>query len=122
MGKQAVIDAYEGRYTPVVPWVPYVGVHAAYLIGETATKVLQDSDLLAKAVVNAAERYKADGIPLVFDLAVEAMSMGIPGKWFNDNPPTVIEHPLADKTLADAGLKVPGPTDGRFPTITAAGK
>jgi uroporphyrinogen-III decarboxylase len=122
MGKQAVIDAYEGRYTPIVPWVPYVGVHAAYLIGETATKVLQDSDLLAKAVVNAAERYKADGIPLIFDLAVEAMSMGIKGKWFDDNPPTVIEHPLADKSLAEAGLKIPGPTDGRFPTIIAAGK
>src|SRR5680860_736936 len=57
MGKQAVIDAYEGRYTQVVPWVPYVGVHGAYLIGEPADKVLQDSDLLAKAVLNAAERY-----------------------------------------------------------------
>ena len=122
MGKQAVIDAYEGRYTPVVPWVPYVGVHGAFLIGETATKVLQDADLLAKAVVNAAQQYKADGIPLLFDLAVEAMSMGIEAKWFDDNPPTVIEHPLADKSLAEANLKVPGPNDGRWPTIIAAGK
>jgi uroporphyrinogen decarboxylase len=122
MGKQAVIDAYEGRYTPVVPWVPYVGVHGAYLIGETASKVLQDSDLLAKAVVNAAERYKADGIPLVFDLAIEAMSMGIEAKWFDDNPPTVIAHPLADKPLAEANLSIPGPNDGRWPTIIEAGK
>ena len=122
MGKQAVIDAYEGRYTPVVPWVPYVGVHAAFLIGEPADKVLQNPDLIAKAVLNAAQRYKADGIPLVFDLAVEAMSMGIQAKWFEDNPPTVIEHPLADKSLADANLKVPGPNDGRWPTIIAAGK
>lgn len=122
MGKQAVLDAYQGKYTPVVPWVPYVGVHGAFLIGETATAVLQDSDLLAKAVLNAAERYKADGIPLVFDLAVEAMSMGIAAKWFDDNPPTVIEHPLADKSLAEAGLKIPGPKDGRWPVIIEAGK
>ena len=122
MGKQAVIDAYEGRYTPVVPWVPYVGVHGAFLIGETATNILQNPDLLAKAVVNAAERYKADGIPMVFDLAVEAMSMGIKAKWFDDNPPTVIEHPLADMTLAEAGLKIPGPNDGRWPIIIEAGK
>lgn len=122
MGKQAVIDAYKGQYTPVVPWVPYVGVHAAFLIGETADKVLQDSDLIAKSVINAAQRYKADGIPLVFDLAVEAMSMGIEGKWFADNPPTVITHPLQDKTLAEANLKIPGPNDGRWPTIIAAGK
>jgi uroporphyrinogen-III decarboxylase len=122
MGKQAVIDAYEGRYTPVVPWVPYVGVHGAFLIGETATNTLQNPDLLAKAVVNAAERYKADGIPMVFDLAIEAMSMGIKGKWFDDNPPTVIEHPLVDQTLAESGLKIPMMTDGRWPTIIEAGK
>ncbi|MHB9149059.1 MAG: uroporphyrinogen decarboxylase family protein [Thermoleophilia bacterium] len=122
MGKQAVLDAYEGKYTPVVPWVPYVGVHGAFLIGETATTVLQDADLLAKAVLNAADRYKADGIPLVFDLAVEAMSMGIEAKWFDDNPPTVIVHPLLETSLADANLKVPGPTDGRWPIIIEAGK
>ncbi|MBU2604203.1 MAG: hypothetical protein KKA32_18905 [Actinobacteria bacterium] len=122
MGKQAVLDAYQGKYTPVVPWVPYVGVHGAYLIGETATTVLQDADLLAKAVVNAAARYKADGIPLVFDLAVEAMSMGIEAKWFDDNPPTVIAHPLVDKSLAEANLSIPGPQDGRWPVIIEAGK
>lgn len=122
MGKQAVIDAYEGRYTPVVPWVPYVGVHGGYLIGEPGDKVLQDSDLLAKAVLTAAERYKADGIPLAFDLAVEAMSMGIKAKWFEDNPPTVVEHPLDGKSLAESDLQVPGPKDGRWPVIIEAGK
>lgn len=122
MGKQAVIDAYEGRYTPVVPWVPYVGVHAGFLIGEKADVMLQDADLLAKAVVNAAETYKADGIPMIFDLAVEAMSMGIKAKWFEDNPPTVIEHPLATMSVAEWNPKVPGPTDGRWPLIIEAGK
>jgi MtaA/CmuA family methyltransferase len=122
MGKQEAIDAYEGRYTPVVPWVPYVGVHGAYLIGEPAWKVYQDPDLLAKAVLFAAERYKVDAIPLVFDLAVEAMSMGIEAKWFDDNPPTVIEHPLADKTLAEANFIIPGPNDGRWPVVIEAGK
>jgi uroporphyrinogen decarboxylase len=59
---------------------------------------------------------------MVFDLAIEAMSMGIKAKWFDDNPPTVIEHPLADMTLAEAGLKIPGPGDGRWPVIIEAGK
>jgi MtaA/CmuA family methyltransferase len=102
--------------------VPYVGVHGAYLIGEPAWKVYQDPDLLAKAVLFAAERYKVDAIPLVFDLAVEAMSMGIEAKWFDDNPPTVIEHPLADKTLAEANFIIPGPNDGRWPVVIEAGK
>ncbi len=34
MGKQDVIDAVKGLPTQKVPWVPYSGVHSAFLIGE----------------------------------------------------------------------------------------
>jgi uroporphyrinogen-III decarboxylase len=122
VGKQAVIDAYMGRRTDRVPWVPYVGVHGASLIGEPADRMLQDPDLLCKSVVNAAVRYRADGIPLVFDLSVEAMSMGIPGRWFPDNPPAIVSHPLAEVPLSEAGLQIPGPADGRWPIIVEAGR
>ena len=122
MGKQEVIDAVQGKPTEKVPWVPYAGVHAAYLIGEPADKYLQDPDLICKGVLNAAQRYKADGVPLVFDLTVEAISMGCEHKWWPDNPPSITGHPLAKKSLAEAGLKVPGPGDGRWPVIVEAGK
>ena len=56
MGKQAVIDAVKGLYTEKVPWVPYSGVHSAYLIGEPADKFLKDPDLIAKGVCYAADR------------------------------------------------------------------
>ena len=36
MAKQLLIDATLGRQTSMAPWVPYAGVHCAYLIGETA--------------------------------------------------------------------------------------
>ncbi len=122
MGKQAVIDAVQGKPTEVVPWVPYAGVHAAYLIDEPADKYLKDPDLICKGVLNAAERYKADGIPLLFDLTVEAISMGCDHKWWEDNPPSITGHPLAKQTLAESGLKIPGPGDGRWPVVIEAGK
>ncbi|MBI5252703.1 MAG: hypothetical protein HY912_24675 [Desulfomonile tiedjei] len=122
MGKQDVIDAVKGLATQKVPWVPYSGVHSAFLIGEPADKFLKDPDLIAKGVIFAAERYKADGIPLLFDLTVEAISMGCDHKWWPDNPPSITGHPLDKKTLAESGLKVPGPKDGRWPIIIEAGK
>jgi len=122
MGKQDVIDAVKGLPTQKVPWVPYSGVHSAFLIWEPADKFLQDPDLIAKGVMFAAERYKADGIPLLFDLTVEAISMGCAHKWWPDNPPSITGHPLDKQSLAESGIKIPGPKDGRWPVIIEAGK
>ena len=104
MAKQMLIDAYRGKRTAKPPWVPYAGVHCAFLINEPADKMLQDPELLAKGVVNAAKRYNADGIPLVFDLSVEANSIGCDLKWWPDNVPSVTNHPCSDKSPQDAGL------------------
>ncbi|MDA8407169.1 MAG: hypothetical protein M0T73_09985 [Deltaproteobacteria bacterium] len=122
MGKQHVIDAVKGLATEKVPWVPYSGVHSAFLIGEPADKFLQDPDLIAKGVIYAAQRYKADGIPLLFDLTVEAISMGCNHKWWPDNPPSITGHPLENKSLAESGIKIPSSKDGRWPVIIEAGK
>ena len=48
--------------------------------------------------------------------------MGCDHKWWPDNPPSITGHPLDKKTLAESGLKVPGPKDGRWPVIIEAGK
>jgi uroporphyrinogen decarboxylase len=122
MAKQLLIDAYRGKMTPKPPWVPYAGVHCAFLINEPADKMLQDPELLAKGVVNAAARYKADGIPLLFDLSVEANSIGCDLKWWPDNVPSVTTHPCSDKSPADAGLTLPTKESGRWPVIFEAAR
>jgi MtaA/CmuA family methyltransferase len=122
MAKQKLIDAYRGKRTENAPWVPYAGVHCAFLINEPADKMLQDPALLAKGVVYTAERYKADGIPLVFDLSVEAHSVGCELKWWPDNVPSVKTHPCSDKTPAEAGLKIPTKESGRWPSLFEAAK
>ena len=122
MAKQMLIDAYRGKRTEKAPWVPYAGVHCAFLINEPADKMLKDPELLAKGVVAAAKRYKADGIPLVFDLSVEANSVGCELKWWPDNVPSVTTHPCSDKTPEAAGLKLPTKDSGRWPLLYEAAK
>lgn len=122
MAKQKLIDAYRGKRTENAPWVPYAGVHCAFLINEPADKMLQDPALLAKGVVNAAKRYHADGIPLVFDLSVEANSVGCDLKWWPDNVPSVKNHPCSTQTPAQAGLKLPTKDSGRWPVLFEAAK
>jgi len=122
LAKQMLIDAIRGKRTPSPPWVPYAGVHSAFLINEPADTFLRDPQLLAKGVVETARKYKADGIPLVFDLSVEAESMGLELKYWKDNVPSVRNHPLSDKTRAEAELKIPGPSDGRYPVLFEAAR
>ncbi len=122
MAKQMLIDAYRGKRTQKAPWVPYAGVHCAFIINEPADKFLQDPELLAKGIVETAKRYKADGIPLLFDLSVEANAIGCDLKWWQDNVPSVTTHPCSDKTPADAGLKLPTKDSGRWPVIFEAAR
>ena len=122
MAKSMLIDAYRGKRTVKAPWVPYSGVHSAFLINEPADKMLKDPELLAKGVVNAAKRYKADGIPLLFDLSVEANSVGCDLKWWGDNVPSVTNHPCSNKTPEEAGLTMPTKESGRWPVIFEAAR
>jgi len=122
MSKQKLIDAYRGKRTESAPWVPYSGVHCAFLIDEKADDFLKSPELLAKGVVHTAKQYKADGIPLLFDLSVEANSVGCELKWWEDNVPSVSTHPCSDRTPAQAELMVPTKDSGRWPQIFEAAK
>ncbi len=120
MAKQMLIDATMGRRTPTAPWVPYAGVNGAYLIQEKADRYFQDPALLARGVVEAARTYRADGIPLLFDLSVEAESVGCGLEYWEDNVPSVRTHPCDGQTPEAAGLRLPEKSSGRWPVIFAA--
>lgn len=120
MAKQMLIDATRGKQTPMPPWLPYAGVHCAALIGQPADRFMKDAVLLAEGVVHAARHYHADGIPLLFDLSVEAESMGCDTVYWEDNVPSVSSHPCAEKAPGEIGLALPSKTDGRWPVIFEA--
>ncbi len=104
-----------------IPWVPFVGCHAGNILGLTATEYLKSAENIVKGVNKAVELYNPDGIPVVFDLQIEAESLGCQLIWAEDNPPAVISHPLAEGVnIKD--LKIPSSTDGRLPVVFNAAK
>ena len=77
-------------------------------------------DLLAKGVVEAARTYHADGIPLMFDLSVEAESVGCELEYWEDNVPSVRTHPCEKETPEELGLGMFTKSSGRWPIIFEA--
>lgn len=121
MARQLLIDAMRGKTTPRAPWFPYAGVNSAFLIGKDAETYLKDPKLMAEGVSTAAKRYRADGIPLLFDLSVEANAIGCDLNWWKDNVPSVTTHPCSGmETPKQWGFQIPTRESGRWPTIFQA--
>ncbi len=117
--KELVLAAIRNEETPRAPWVPFVGCHAARLIGVTADEYFHSADLIVAGMTRAVEEYRPDGIPALFDLQIEAEAMGCKLQWAKSNPPAVSSHPL-EEGLTIADLQVPGESDGRFPIVLDA--
>lgn len=119
--KQLVLDALQCKEVNRVPWVPFVGCHAASLIGVGCEEYFKSKDLIVKGVRKAVELYNPDGIPTMFDLQLEAEAMGCGLTYAENNPPAVSKHVLEmGKELSD--LKIPAENDGRIPIVMAATK
>ncbi|MBN1950327.1 MAG: uroporphyrinogen decarboxylase family protein [Bacteroidales bacterium] len=94
-GRERILKAFNSEPVDRVPWVPFVGVHGAFLIGKNADEYLQSADLMVRGIESAIEAYQPDGMPVCFDLQLEAEALGCKLAWSKENPPAVISHPLA---------------------------
>jgi uroporphyrinogen decarboxylase len=124
MAKEHLRRALHGEYTEVIPWLPHIGTHAAQLLGVSAATYLQDADLLARGVVLCAEHYGCDGIPLLDDPQMEAISLGCVPHWSEAGPPSLISSPLATvpaEQVLEHLPALPDETMGRWPTVIEAG-
>lgn len=120
-GKELITSAFKLEEVERIPWVPFVGCHGGKLIGKTASDYLSLSDLVVEGISKAIELYKPDGIPVMFDLQIEAEALGCELAWSEENPPAVVSHILMEgRELSD--LKVPKQTDGRIPIAIEATK
>lgn len=99
-----------------VPWVPFVGVHGGQLIGIDAEQYLKSAENMIAGLTKAIELYKPDGIPVCFDLQIEAEILGCRLNWAKENPPAVVSHPLTEG-VALSSLKIPTANDGRIPIV-----
>lgn len=114
-GKELIRATYAHEAAPRAPWVPFAGVHAGKLLGYTAKEVLTDADKLYNALMEVHRLYMPDGMPICFDLQLEAEIFGCELMWADDNPPSVVSHPLP--TATEMPEKVVGPEDGRMPLV-----
>lgn len=114
-GKELIQKTYRHEETPRVPWVPFAGVHAGKLKGYDATEVLQDGNKLFDSLMEVHRLYMPDGMPVVFDLQLEAEVLGCELFWAKDNPPSVLTHPLENTNIIPTNLV--GPGDGRIPLV-----
>jgi uroporphyrinogen decarboxylase len=120
-GREIALKAVRNEETPRPAWVPYVGVHGASLIGRKAGEFLKSSDLIVAGMKKAKELYRPDGLPVVFDLQLEAEVLGCQLHWAEDGPPAVVTHPLEGKSDWNANdLPEFDLTKGRIPLVMEA--
>ncbi|MDD4200913.1 MAG: uroporphyrinogen decarboxylase family protein [Eubacteriales bacterium] len=121
MGKDLIFKALRHEKTDEIPWVPFAGVHAGQLKGYTAEEMLTNADNIVESLKEVAKLYQPDGLPVIFDLQVEAEILGCELMWAKDNPPSVKSHPLAgDNKGIPCLCQLPTPESGRLPMILDA--
>ena len=108
--------AFRMEETERSPWVPFVGVHGGKLIGIDAEAYLKSSKNMVDGLSKAVELYRPDGIPVAFDLQIEAEILGCKLVWNKENPPAVVSHPLLNG-IELSSLRLPEKTDGRIPVV-----
>lgn len=124
MTKELLLRALRGERVEQTPWLPHSGTHAAQLLGVSAERYLQDAELLAQGALLWADRYQCDGIPLVDDPQLEALSLGCVPHWSEQAPPSIISSPLYSlppEQVVQHLPPLPDETTGRWPTVIAAG-
>lgn len=120
-GKQLIKKAFKLDRLERIPWVPFVGCHGGNLIGSNAAEYLQSSSLIVKGVSQAIELYHPDGIPVMFDLQIEAEALGCRLAWSESNPPAVASH-ILQGGLQISDLHIPTANEGRIPVAMQAAR
>jgi uroporphyrinogen decarboxylase len=87
----------------------------------TAQDYHRSEDHIVSAAKEAVKRYQPDGLPVTFDLQIEAEALGCELIWADENPPAVQNHPLANgKNLSE--LHIPKKNEGRIQLVINAAK
>jgi len=116
-GKERLLRVLSKKEADRAPWVPFAGVHAGSLIGKNATEMLSNGDDLYNGLMEVHKLYQPDGMPVVFDLQVEAEILGCELVWAEEAPASVKTHPLSETTDMLCDCKQPTPESGRLPMI-----
>ncbi len=121
MGKELIFQAMQHKPTKRTPWVPFSGIHSGKLKGYTAEELLKDGQKLYESLMEVAKIYAPDGMPIMFDLQLEAEILGCDLLWARDNPPSVASHPLeGEEAKIPCKCLIPNKESGRIPVMLEA--
>lgn len=93
--RELLLAALRGESTDRPAWVPFVGVHGGQLTGLSSAEYLRSADAMVAGLTEAQRRYRPDGLPVAFDLQIEAEILGCELSWADKTPPSVATHPLS---------------------------
>ena len=119
-GKELILKAIRNEETPRPAWLPFVGCHGGKLIGKSASEYLRSADLIVQGLKKAHELYRPDGLPVMFDLQLEAEILGCRLHWANEVPPCVTSHPLTVDDVTTDDFPSLDETKGRLPVVMSA--
>ncbi len=114
-GKELIFKIMNNEEVNRTPWIPYTGVQVGSLTNTTADKLLQSEELLFSNLIEAHKLYGPDGIPVIFDLQIEAEILGCELMWAEKAPPSVKTHPLSENKEIE--FRLPEKSDGRLPIV-----
>lgn len=124
-----LLRALRGAWTEHIPFLPYTGTWPARLLDVPADRYLQDPVVLANGVVRFAVTFGADGVPLMTDPQMEAISLGCKAHWSAIGPPSVASHPLGQVPAVQLAARpddylpaIPSAVTGRWPVVIEAGR
>jgi uroporphyrinogen decarboxylase len=119
-GKKILFSILRHETAPRPAWVPFAGVHAGALVGADATQILPDEDTLVAALLEVNRLYTPDGQPVVFDLQLEAETLGCELLWAKYAPPSIKTHPLENTMSVPCYCTLPNEKSGRIPMVLSA--
>jgi MtaA/CmuA family methyltransferase len=113
-GRERILAMYEGRPVDRLPLMPITMMFAGDWLQVKYREYVTDYRVLAESQVKVARDFNFDCVSVISDPAREASDLGAAIKWFENQPPAIVEGQalLADKTTL-ARLKVLDPLTGK---------
>ena len=112
-GRELIRNTMSHQTTDRVPWVPFAGVHAGKLKGYSSRETYTGEEKLFASLMEVCRIYKPDGLPIMFDLQMEAEILGCDLIWNDGVPPAVASHVLSDTN--DIPTRMLHESEGRLP-------
>lgn len=112
-GRERVLAHLAGREVDRLPVMPITMMFAASQAGVRYGDYAARHSVLVEAQLFVAERFGFDHVSCISDPAREAADCGAPVRYFEDQPPALVESEalLSDKRTL-LGLKIPDPLGG----------